>query len=397
MYDKIHIKKRKEKDFMTEITAILMSLLTTLSLFFGLCGSPDYNRKTGLIDACEALFNKKTILATEYKGEASDYSWSENEEYKLENTIILKKEKNKDFIILNITDTHFSDYDYRAFTAFDVEAKVKALVASVKPDLITVSGDIVCTDSTYYAIRRITDLFESFGIPWAPMFGNHDNEGNCDKNYLADIMMGAPNCLMKKGDPDMGVGNYIINISENNEDGGADIIESLIVMDCRPKDVQKQISWFKWAAEGINRITDSGAEISVITHIPYAEYQYAYDEAWDKENKCWREGFGAYGECGENICFDNSESGPVYKGLFEIMKDSATTKFVFCGHEHLNNFSINYKGIRLTYCLKIGAGSGSDFRFSGGTEIRVGTDGIDRIMHKTHSFGIPVTLEDITI
>lgn len=383
---------------MEKITAIFMSLITTLSLFFGMAGSPDYEKTTGLKSAIDSLANKNEILEAEYKGEVSTYKWDASMEYKLEDTVVLKKEKGKDFVILNITDTHFADYDYRAFTAFDVEAKVKALVASVKPDLITVSGDIVCTDSTYYSIRRITDLFESFGIPWAPMYGNHDNEGNCDKNFLADVMMSAPNCVMSKGDPDMGVGNYIINIAEENDDGSLNVVESLVIMDCRAQNRQKQIEWFTWAADGINTLTDNSAEISVITHIPLAEYQYAYDAAWDSENNCWRDDFNAYGKLYESICYDSNADGtPSLDGLFAAMKESGTAKYVFCGHEHLNNFSIEYEGIRLTYCLKMGMGSGSNFIFSGGTEIRIGDEGINRIMHKTLAFGPIITLEDIVI
>ncbi len=383
---------------MEKITAIIMSLLTTLSLFFGMAGSDDYEKSTGLKAAIDSLANKNDILSTEYKGEISSYNWDASKEYKLEDTVVLKKEKGKDFVILNITDTHFSDYDYRAFTAFDVEAKIKTLVANINPDLITVSGDIVCTDSTYYSIRRITDLFESFGIPWAPMFGNHDDEGNCDKNFLADIMMSAPNCVMSKGDPEMGVGNYVINIAEENDDGSLDIVEALVIMDCRAQNRQKQIEWFKWVAAGTNTLTDNSAEISIITHIPLGEYQYAYDAAWNSETNSWREGFNAYGEYHESICYDSTSDGtPALDGLFTAMKESETAKFVFCGHEHLNNFSIEYEGIRLTYCLKVGMGSGYRYNFSGGTEIRVGDDGIKQILHKTLAFGPIITLENIVI
>lgn len=383
---------------MDKISAIFVSLLTTLSLFFGLAGNTDYVKQTGLKEALDAVINKTEISEEKYIGKTSDYKWNENDEYTLEDTVILKKEKGKDFVILNLTDTHFADYDYRAFTAFDVEAKIKSLVASVKPDLITLSGDIVCTDSTVYSIKRITDLFESFGIPWAPMFGNHDNEGNCDKNFLADIMMNASNCVMQKGDPDMGVGNYIINIAEENEDASLKIVETLVIMDCRAPDRSKQIEWFRWVTEGTNALTDNSSEISVVTHIPLAEYQYAYDAAWDNDNNCWREGFNAYGEAHESICYDNDPDGvPALEGLFTVMKDSKTTKYVFCGHEHLNNFSIEYEGIRLTYCLKVGMGSGYRFNFSGGTEIRVGNEGINRISHKSVAFGPVITLEDIII
>ncbi len=384
---------------MEKLTGIFVSLLTSLSLFLGMAGSADYQKLTGLSEAIKALTQKSEIISGEYTGEVSDDKWSADQEYNIEDTIVLKKDKNKDFIILNITDTHFSDYDYRAFTAFDVEAKLKTLVASVKPDLITLSGDIVCSDeSTYYSIKRITDLFESFGIPWAPFFGNHDAEGNCDKNFLADIMMSAPNCIMQKGDPEMGVGNYIINIAEENENNSLNIVESIIIMDCRPVDVNKQTDWFVWASEGINKISGNKAEISVMFHIPLAEYQYAYDASWDAENNCWRDGFNAYGECHESICYDNGPDGiPVRDGFFDKMKELGTAKYVFCGHEHLNNFSIEYEGIRLTYCMKIGMGSGYRFNFSGGTEIRVGAEGINRIMHKSVAFGPVITIEDIII
>lgn len=383
---------------MEKITAIIMSLLTTLSIFFGMAGSDYYNKTTGLLEAIDSLLNKIDILATEYIGDVSTYKWDASAEYSIDNTVVLTKEKDKDFVILNITDTHFADYDYRAFTAFDVEAKIKALVAAVKPDLITVSGDIVCTESTYYAIRRITDLFEGFGIPWAPMFGNHDNEGNCDKNFLADVMMSAPNCIMSKGDPDMGVGNYIISITEENDNGTKNIVESVIIMDCRAPDRQKQVEWFRWAADGINNLTNNSAEITVVSHIPLYEYQEAYEIAWDSDNKCWREGFDAYGECNEKICYDSAPDGtPALEGLFDAMKKSKTAKYFFCGHEHLNNFSINYDGIRLTYCLKVGVASGANMKFSGGTEIRIGSNGINRILHKTMAFGPVITLEDIEI
>lgn len=382
---------------MEKITSILLSFVTTLSLFLGLHGNPDYQKLTGLKEAINSLANKSEITETKYIGKESTYIWNENEEYSLQNTIVLKKSANKDLVILNITDMHFSDYDYRAFTAFDVEAKIKALVANVKPDLITVTGDIVCTDSTYYAIRRVTDLFESFGIPWAPVFGNHDNEGNCDLNYLADIMMSSSNCVMQKGDPEMGVGNYIINIVEET-DGKETLVESIIMMDSHKSQAnEKQIAWYNWAANGAKNLSDNKAEISLFFHIPIPEYQYAYDEAWDETNNCWKDSYNAFGEKNEDICCEKNDGIPVQRGFFDEIKNSGNTKFIFCGHEHLNNFSIDYQGIRLTYCLKIGVASGAKFTFSGGTQINIGSAGINKIAHKSVAFGPVITLESISI
>ena len=336
-----------------------------------------YIRMTGIRQALHALFNKKEILNTRYEGEVSTETWSEEDVYSLDNTFIIDKQADKDFVILNFTDTHFADYDYRAFTAFLASATMRRLVNRVQPDLMTVSGDIVCSDSTAYAVRRITDLMTSFEIPWAPVFGNHDAEGNCDANYLADIMMKSPYCLFRKGDPEMGNGNYIINIREQNGER-SEIVHSLIMMDTHSSHLnEKQIRWYRWAAEGICEITGKDTESTVIFHIPNAHYQFAYDAAWDSDNGAWRDGFAASGECNEKICCPrDSDGNPVDNGFFDTVKAVGTTKNIFCGHEHLNNFSIEYEGVRMTYMLKVGMASGFRFGFNGGTKIVLSDEGI---------------------
>ena len=379
---------------MTKITAIFLSIITTFGLFFGNAGDPNYMEMTSFKESLHVLFNKKEVIAEKHTGTVSDYRWSSDEEYKLENTTVLQKEKDRDFKILTLSDIHFSDYGYRAFLQPFNVLSIKRVVAEAKPDLIIMPGDIVCDDegSDYYSIRRVTDLMESFGIPWAPVFGNHDDESNCDLNFLAETMMSSPHCLMQKGDPEMGVGNYIINIAE-----GENVVESLILMDSH-HDIPnaKQTEWFKWAADGINRITDGKAEISVYMHIPLPEYQLAYDEAWNADAKKWNDGYDAYGSLHEKVCCAHDADGNAFRSdLFKAMKECGTAKYVFCGHEHMNNFSINYEGIRLTYTMKLGKCSGFQIGFNGGTSIIIGSDGISRITHKTLSFGPFITLVDI--
>ena len=341
---------------------------------------------TNFKELVNSLLNKSTVLESEYVGEVSTDIWDENSVFSLDDCVTLTKKADEDFVILNLTDTHFSDYDYRFFTSFEVTANIVRLVNSVKPDLITVSGDIVCADSTVASIQRITNLLDSFGIPWAPVFGNHDGEGNADLNYLADVMMSGEYCVMKKGDPEMGVGNYIINIVE---EGSGKIVETVFMMDTHSSHLNdKQIKWFNFCAQAINELCDNSSEISVIYHIPNAEYQFAYDAAWNEEAGKWNEEYNAYGEWNEKICCPRDAQGnAVTNGFFDVAK-SVGVKHILCGHEHMNNFSVEYEGIRMTYMLKIGYGSGWQWGFNGGTVICVGNDGIKSITHKTLAYGI---------
>ncbi len=334
-------------------------------------------------NAVDAVLNKKKILSTSYSGKTEDIGTANR--FDIVDTVIVKKQRGKDFIILNLTDIHFSDYDYRAFFAFESTMTAKQLVRRVKPDLITVTGDIVCGDSTHFSIQRFTNLMNSFGTPWAPVFGNHDGEANCDKNHLADIMMQSPYCLMKKGDPEMGVGNYCIGIAHEKPDGTPDIVEALIMLDSHSTQANPtQVAWYSRVCDEINRYSDNNAEIAAFFHVPLAQYRYAYDELFDAQNKVWKNGCGGYGDCFEKICCEYDSDGiPVDRGLFEAIKKSGTTKHVICGHEHMNDFSVLYKGIRLTYTLKIGFGSGFQKGFNGGTVITVGENGIKRITHKS--------------
>lgn len=364
----------------------IVSVFVVLSVLLGTGYnvSDDCKTQTSRGEFIKTLFNKKEIIAEKHTGKPSEETWSAENEYSADYGTTVCKDKNRDFKILNIADIHLSDFGYRIFTGIGAEAVLRELVKETKPDLITLSGDIVCSDSTYYSIRRITDLMESIGIPWAPVFGNHDDEGNCDLNYLCDVMMTGAHCLMKKGDPRMGYGNYVINIAE--KDGTTEkIVETIVMTDShhsQPNEVQSQ--WVKWVAEGTKKISDGKAELSVFMHIPLPEYQLAYDKYHSDEG--WAEESKGFGEMNEEICCERDENhAPNPKGFFDALKSTGNVKYVFCSHEHMNDFSVEYEGIRLTYMMKIGIASGFQPGFDGGTVISIGSSGVKTINHKVLS------------
>lgn len=364
---------------------VITSVFTVIALLFG-SGYPvtgGYTAQTAPGEFKEILRNNSKLEEVPHTGTPSEYVWSSEDEYTADYGAVVYKESGREFKILNIADIHFSDVGYRILTGIGAEAVLRELVKETQPDLITLSGDIVCERADWFSIRRLTDLMEEFGIPWAPVFGNHDDEANCDLNCLAEIMMNGPHCLMKKGDSRMGCGNYVINIAEKGTDGDK-IVETLIMTDSHhsiPNELQAQ--WVKWVAEGTKRLSEN-AEISLMMHVPLPEYQLAFDEFHSAAG--WDAASAGCGQKHEKICCERDASSNAQPSVFfDVCREAGNVKYIFCSHDHRNDFSVNYQGIRLTYMMKIGLASGVQPGFDGGTLISVGSQGISSITHKTLS------------
>ena len=81
-----------------------------------------------------------------------------------------------------------------------------------------------------------------------------------------------------------------------------------------------------------------------------------------------------FGENGEGVCCSEHPSR-----LFEAAKELGSTQGFFCGHDHLNNLSLEYEGMRLTYGMSIDylamPGIAREMKQRGGTLITLLDDG----------------------
>ena len=68
--------------------------------------------------------------------------------------------------------------------------------------------------------------------------------------------------------------------------------------------------------------------------------------------------------------------------MFEIVRALGSTKNVVVGHDHVNNFVIDYCGVKLVYGLKTGAGCYWNPILNGGTVITIGENGVRGIHHE---------------
>ncbi len=314
----------------------------------------------------------------------------------------LQKQQNKDFVILNLTDTQMSEgaaFDDDDNVKTILEHTIKQLVERVKPDLIAISGDLGYgwQPKAYTVFGKFMD---SFGIPWTFVWGNHDNEGGAEAiENIANEYLQYEHCLFEKGDKNLGSGNYVVTISENDQ-----IVHGLIFMDTHDripyqnpdgtttevfaKLTPQQLEWYKQQVEHLQSLGCD--ETTLILHIPIYAYKLAIDEAYkpDLDKKqitveqsyggdCWNKGY----EQSAGVCYEGVCCYPQDDGVFDLIQKFGSTKTVICGHDHINNAIINYKGVKLVYALKTGRGCYWHKDLNGGTVIKIADNGTTQVYH----------------
>jgi len=309
------------------------------------------------------------VFLPTYKGTPSAEMWTPADAFTADSAVVLYKQPGEDFVILNFADTQFKDVSALNKGSLLYKTMQKC-ISDVQPDMITMSGDNFTGPLTKQCQKKLIEFMESFEIPWAPVFGNHDHEGNADIEYLGEQFEAAEHCLFQKGPANVeGVGNYVINIMEGDK-----IVHTLIMMDSHDyfdysemddqykmytvdedgKTVQlgggydfirqTQIDWYQWVVDGVKALSGGTVvESSLIFHIPLPEYDTAYQIAMASDPAT------VTGEKRESVACAQFNSH-----FFDTIRDMGSTKNILVGHDHVNDYTVEYQGVRLNYAVKTG-------------------------------------------
>lgn len=165
---------------------------------------------------------------------------------------------------------------------------IERLLDEEKPDMVVLTGDQVNGDT---APDAQTALFKIAGplidrkIPFAAIFGNHDDEGNLDRAGLMDILESLPYSLSEAGPADLdGVGNYVVEVLGHTSSHAA---LSLYLLDTHSYSPDKkmpgydwlkpnQIEWFKSTAQRLKKPHSEYTHIHMdlaFIHVPLTEYR----------------------------------------------------------------------------------------------------------------------------
>lgn len=288
----------------------------------------------------------------------------------------------RDLKVLQLTDLHIGGGWMSQEKDKRILSTIATMVITEKPDLVIATGDIsfpvpykAGTFNNQYAATLFATLMEQLDVYWTVTFGNHDAEAYSTYNrekmgdFYADDQW--KKCLFQKGDENVdGFGNSVIKVK--NSDGI--ITQALFTIDSNayPKESlwgllggydnihENQIEWYKTSCEKLNAENKvlieknknfekfSNVKSLVFMHIPPVEYQNAWDEFKKNGYKDTENVKYYYGTLGENVCYPKTDDQ-----FFETALELNSTQGMFVGHDHVNIFSVDYKGIRLTYGMSI--------------------------------------------
>ncbi|MGN1328354.1 MAG: metallophosphoesterase [Eubacterium sp.] len=279
------------------------------------------------------------------------------------------------FKVMQLTDVHIGG----GFLCIKKDTmalnSVAAMIAAEKPDLVVVTGDITYpvpfqagTFNNKLSAQLFADLMEQLGVYWCPVFGNHDTEAYSfyNREQISDVYGSDKyeHCLFQAGPEEVdGYGNYIIKV----ENSKGEITQGLIMLDSHSYvdgdyfgalwkyDTihENQVQWYEQELKKLQQDNNSVMPKTLaFFHIALPEYKDAWYEYRDNGYNDTDNVQYVYGKAGEKG--DIVYSSKSYNfGFFDKMVELGSTQGTFCGHDHLNNFAIDYKGIQLTYGYSI--------------------------------------------
>lgn len=390
-------KKKRQKKVLTpeqkkkrtvKALIITASVVLVLAIFFGSC-------------AIANAVGVNAIITQAKSFEKVEYTEHEQLVPEKDSDGFYTFTADRDIKVLQFTDVHIGGGCFSQTKDTWAMNAVATMIKAEQPDLVVVTGDIAYpvpfqagTFNNLSATKIFSNMMESLGVYWTFAFGNHDTEAYsmytrediCEYYESANFKY----CLFERGfsGEDHGYGNNVIKVK--NSQGV--ITQAIVTLDSHSYTDgdyfgmawkydnihNSQVEWYVNTMDSfVAQNAENGSAETVVKnlaffHIPLVEYRDAWSELMganenlsankntqmtenvqDTENVKY-----IYGIVGES---DKKKNGVRSYGVYcgyksdEFFEEGSThgLQGTFCGHDHYNNFSIEYKGVRLTYGMSI--------------------------------------------
>ena len=292
----------------------------------------------------------------------------------LASKIRLQCDENGEFKVTVLADVHAS-----GTIDLNVQNDIKKIIDTEQPDLVLFTGDnAICANEQKLreALDSMVGYIEQQQIPWCHVYGNHDQEGGLSKEELQAIYESYEYCVSKRGDENLtGVGNYVLPVYEYESDTISHLIWCLDSGSMLSTEDQKamlpiskpdfsgidysawggyydyihadQIQWYYQTSLMLEEYFLGPIPGIMAFHMPLQEIYYAWQnknalDKWDGEKN------------------DPVGASPINSGLFTTLTQRGDVVATVSGHDHMNSYMVEYKGVMLSYspgCSTHGYGS----------------------------------------
>lgn len=237
--------------------------------------------------------------------------------------------------ILQLTDLHFGNLYPESIQINEAtKALITRLIHTNQPDFIAITGDVIYSKApnSLSTFEDVLSFINSFDIPFAATFGNHDSEGEFSRDVINDILLSQSNFIEPRS---------LFNDNDRLCYYTELVVDShthrLYFIDSGDYD-KLQVGEYDYITHAqIEWLVDTDKSFSgtsqLFIHIPIPEYETAKSLGLAEGNQ------------DEEICCPKLNTG-----LFsQLLLNGLSVKAIYCGHDHDNDFTADYCGIKLNY------------------------------------------------
>lgn len=247
---------------------------------------------------------------------------------------------NHKFKIVQFTDIHWI---YNDPASDEAAERMGEILDAERPDLVVFTGDVIFAKPAAKALDKALEPTISRGIPFAVAWGNHDDEHDLSREELSAHIATKKGNLSSTTEGLSGVSNYTLPILSSSGDKSAAVIYIFDSHSYSPLERVKGYDWIKhdqvqWYIDSSKRFTaeNGGTPLPAMAffHIPLPEMR----DATQNQNVYM------VGTRKEMVC-----APEINTGLATAMLQAGDVMGVFVGHDHVNDYVVDWYGILMGY------------------------------------------------
>lgn len=260
----------------------------------------------------------------------------------------LRFNSNHKFKIVQFTDIHWI-YDNPA--SEEAGERMREVLDAERPDLVVFTGDVIFAKPAAEALKKALAPTIERGIPFAVTWGNHDDEQDMTRAELSAYIKDMKGNLTSHTEGITGQTNYTLSIKSSDGKRDAAAVYIFDSNSYSPMKNVKGYGWIKhdqvaWYLERSKAFTaaNGGEPLPALAffHIPLPEMR----------DMTRNENIYMVGTRKEMVC-----APEINTGLATAMLTAGDVMGLFVGHDHVNDYVVDWYGIMMGYGRFTGGGT----------------------------------------